>query len=409
MQTEAIDIDEINNLINLVNKIDLTEEMTEQQLNTLVNHLKLPDCIKDLPVYKGNRTGLHDFIENVDEIVKLCEELIGRGKIPSTYLRAIRNKIQGEADEVLTMYGTELRWETIKNNLVNHYSDKRNETSLIKDLHSLYQGNDTIERFFSRIIEIQSALITHVKLHDADETVRKAKETLYTEMCLNSFLAGIKEPLGSMIRARKPTNIADAYNLCIAEQNMFYLKNKMTTSSTSNNNQYKKPLPPLPSRNIHLNPQIFQNRFEQKQNQPNYYNHQPFKPNYNTTFRHNFQPTFKPPAILPPKISNPEPMDTRSIQEPYKQYSIYPPQNRLPNVNQHSNKFNFQSSGPPRFKSKEIYNIEIDPETTESISNPEGLASLEYPYEPDPSYIPLPEEVDDEDFRDNASQTPLGS
>lgn len=49
-------------------------------------------------------------------------------------LRTIRNKIVGPANEALNMYGTPSIWENIKQNLITHYSDKRSETLLIRDI-----------------------------------------------------------------------------------------------------------------------------------------------------------------------------------------------------------------------------------------------------------------------------------
>jgi len=129
------------------------------KVNEYISALKLPDCIKDLPKYNGNKHTLHEFLENVQEIASVCGNVL-----PKTFLRAIRNKIVDDADEVLTMYGTPLDWNKIKENLTTHYADKRNETSLIRDLHQLYQGTETIENFFSKVIDIQSTLINHIKI-----------------------------------------------------------------------------------------------------------------------------------------------------------------------------------------------------------------------------------------------------
>lgn len=100
------------------------------------NSLTILDAIKDLPKYDGNPRLLFDFIDNVDEILSLLQMTSGT-PYGQLLLRGIRNKIVGEANEVLNMYGTRLNWDQIKENLILHYADKRNETSLIKDFHNL--------------------------------------------------------------------------------------------------------------------------------------------------------------------------------------------------------------------------------------------------------------------------------
>lgn len=51
------------------------------------------------------------------------------------------------------MYGTELDWAEIKRNLIAFYSDKRNETSLIRDLYEPRQKS-AVENLYSKMIVI---------------------------------------------------------------------------------------------------------------------------------------------------------------------------------------------------------------------------------------------------------------
>lgn len=223
--------------------------------------LRIPDAIKDLPVNEGNPRLLNEFINNVEEILMHIRsyDATPQGQI---LLRAIRNKIVGQANEVLNMYGTSLNWDDIKQNLILHYSDKRTETSLIRDLHNLRQNFNKVEKFYSEIIEIQASLINNVNIHEQDERVIKAKRDLYAEMCLNSFLIGLREPLGSIVRASQPQTLAEAFSLCIKEQNIFYMRSDPNKSQNrgqytpynknKNNNRY---IPFVTQQNTNYNTQ----------------------------------------------------------------------------------------------------------------------------------------------------------
>lgn len=201
----------------------------------IFNSLRIPDAIKDLPKFDGNSRLLNEFINNVEEIL-----LYIRGTDNSPYgqilLRAIRNKIEGQANEILNMYGTALNWDEIKTNLILHYADKRTETSLIRDLHNTMQLNKTVEGFYSEIVELQSALCNNILLHEPNSNVVKAKKELYADMCLNSFLSGLKEPLGSRIRTMRPDSLATALAFCIKEQNISYQRQSY---QNYNNYQYR--------------------------------------------------------------------------------------------------------------------------------------------------------------------------
>lgn len=222
-------------------RMSLNDQLN-QKIDSVFNNFRIPDAVKQLPEFDGNPRLLYDFIENVEEILLIADG-VSRTNYAKVLLRAIRNKIVKDANEVLNMYGTQLVWDDIKNNLILHYSDKRNETSLIRDLHNLKQGNNTVEKFYSKVIEIFSCITNHIKVHETENSVVLSKQKLYEEMCLNTFLSGLKEPLGSTIRAMKPTKLVEALSYCLKEQNIHYLQSSSTYSTPR---QDKKPTPTFP-------------------------------------------------------------------------------------------------------------------------------------------------------------------
>lgn len=393
-----------------------TGKNPEQNINKLYNSLRIPDAVKDLPKYDGNRHTLFEFIENVTEILEICDEISGA---PCTriLLRAIRNKIVGEANEVLNMYGTPLNWDSIRENLISHYADKRSEINLIRDLHSINQQNNTIEEYYSKIIDLQSTMINFTKINENNLIVIDTKNNLFKEMCLSTFLAGLREPLGSMVRAMQPDDIQEAFQYCLKEQNIQYAK------KSSNQTIYtRKPLqPPLPIRNFQpllpqrpFHPQQpYQPRF-QNFNKPQYYNHKPFNnnpfrnPNPNPNFnRNNFSQPFNKPPIQHNQFQQDtrkfEPMDTTSNKNKFTQPTRFQQQPQY-----HQNRNFFQATGPPRFQSQEIHNIEK--QESEIVNNQEqpkenyhpnlddyNENDVEYDYSLDPEA-----EIEEEDFRQEA-------
>lgn len=377
---------------------------SQPQVTTIdiFNSLRVPDAIKDLPRFEGNPRLLFDFLGNVDEILSLIDVTNGTpyGKL---LLRAIRNKIVGEANEVLNMYGTPLDWNLIKTNLTLHYADKRNETSLIRDLHVLKQNNDSVQKFYSEIIEILSSMNNHVCIHESDLNVISAKKSLFAEMCLNTFLSGLKEPLGSTVRAMKPTTLAEAYACCIQEQNILYTKSDSNRSLL--NPRSVNPLKPImfPQQNKDvfkpkllfplIPPQGFSNPPFNQQYRPNFLPQQkpfgmyqqpqnPFvrqqqfrPPQYPQQFQRqapfqNNYPHFQQRASIPNRPSNgpvskPEPMEIGSgtIRRNH-------PQQREPGSNF------FRSTGPANFTSKELFNVGEQESNSHSKTQKESLLNI---------------------------------
>lgn len=352
------------------NEATATAAAAAAAASQIVNCLKIPDAVKDLPKFDGNPRLLFEFINNVEEILSLTIGIDGTA-YSKILLRAIRNKIEGPANEVLNMYGTPLEWEHIRNNLILHYSDKRNETSLIRDLHNLRQHNSTVEKFYSEIIELQATMSNHIQIHETNLNVVKAKSDLFSEMCLETFLTGLREPLGSTIRAMKPESLATAFSYCIKEQNISYAKNishqmvkpKPNVSQPNlphfRQNTYQRPFfrnPPYQQyhKNTHqegMTPNIQQKRFipYNQQHRTNPFYTPNFPPRQLTPFNQQFR-TPNPNPTNRPNPFKAEPMDTSSGNTHLRR-----PPSRGPN----------QQQPQPKYFNKELFNVnETNPQET---------------------------------------------
>lgn len=359
-----------------------TEQVVQITPTDIFNSLRVPDAIKDLPRFDGNPRLLFDFINNVEEILSLVK-VTKDTPYEKLLLRAIRNKIDGSANEVLNMYGTPLDWDQIKQNLILHYADKRNETSLIRDLHDIKQNNKSVEKFYSEIIETLATINNHIKIHETENSVVNAKRDLYTEMCLNAFLSGLKEPLGSTIRAMKPLTLASAFAYCIEEQNIFYSKQSSNKLSGSNNphsfipqvrNVYPQQRQTMLSNNQVLNKPLYQSSFNPLHYQPQQ------RQSFNTQIhpqQRQFYYTQNQPQPRQffntqnrPQLPKPEPMDIGSGHSHLRQKTQFQPSQQS---QPQQNKF-FRSTGPSRFSSRELFNISMD----EPESHPEFEPNFEF-------------------------------
>lgn len=361
------DLNQLNLSDTIPQRIPQQEYLLQQDkirgeaMNRMLNQLKIPDAVKDLPQYAGTKNGLYNFIQNVEGILSICMEACQNNpNYCKLIVRAIRNKIVGDANDALEMYNSDGSWEEIRNSLISHYADKRDETSLIRDLHKITQGYDTIERYFSRISDILNSLNNWAKLNTLIEQHRdiiiSAKRNWYHSMCLSVFLAGLSEPLGPMVRAMQPPNLQTARAYCLKEQNITYLKMRPLNP---------KPVPPRlpykPQLNQY-NPTFKYSNYQplprNPYQQPQYYNHRPF------THQNPLPPNRQLMPPKPQRYNRPEPMDTSSITDKYKQptYEQKPFQSKPTFQYQQRPPFQFQQTGPPRFKSQELFNIEYNPE-----------------------------------------------
>lgn len=205
---------------------------TESVLKTL----QTPQIIRDLPAFSGDQVKLHSFIRSIDNLMPIIEA-VRNAPVYRIWIQAIRAKIVGEADNVLELYGTNLDWNEIKSNLITHYSDRRDETSLTRDLFNIQQ-NGTVEEFYSKISHIVSLMVNLLNINESNAQVKSAKNCFYQQMGLKVFLSGLKDPLGPIIRAQTPKNMKDALRLCLEESNYHY----------SHKYNLKQQPPPIPNR-----------------------------------------------------------------------------------------------------------------------------------------------------------------
>lgn len=114
------------------------------------------------------------------------------------------------------MYGIQHDWQSILETLINHYSEKRNSQTLLPELFNVKQ-NASLESFYNDVIKILIQLINSVQFDVSEVSVREDRIANYRANALHVFLSGIREPIGGVVRSRKPTTLREAYDACIQE------------------------------------------------------------------------------------------------------------------------------------------------------------------------------------------------
>lgn len=322
---------------------------------SILKSLQTPQIIRDLPCFDGNPVKLNSFIRAIDNIMPLLNEAEG-SNVHNVWIQAVRTKIIGDADNILELYGTNLNWNEMKQNLITHYSDRRDEVSLTRDLFKIYQTNN-VEEFYSKVSHTISLLINNLNIIENNAAVIASKKEFYQQMGLKVFLAGLKEPLGPIIRARGPDTMKDALRLCLEEQNYNYAKPNF------------KPLPPVPAKPTFAPRHQTHTHFNSSQRFPPSPGPRPQRPPYpNNYMPQRFPPrNVFPPAMAPRPFPKPIPRAVPMDVDPSTMSKHVNYMNRpLPNYNQFPPRNHF-SPQANRFHVEELRNIE--------------LANHYYPYE----------------------------
>lgn len=252
-----------------------------------------------VPTYDGNTNSLYRFITAaegfanqfliVDDPENYQNQIVFNG---------LFGKLQGKALEVSNI-SVATSWASLKETLVQNFSDQRDENSLNRDLVNLCQGNESPQHFYDRCLSVLNTITNYINLHNNDISIRSSKITFYNTQTLKTFLAGLKEPLGSTIRAMRPDTLPLALQYIKEEMNIEYIQRRNNASysqerfanqRTNFNQNFKRPLS-APRNYSTYGPRPFQNgqqtfvpSWQQKFNdpkkqntesQPNFFNQPP--------------------------------------------------------------------------------------------------------------------------------------
>lgn len=277
-----LDLNSSSHLENLFSNISISgniETMAPPNFDT-----KLLEIV---PKFDGNPLELASFLEISQKLITTywnSEDINCVQNLAIIY--GIYAKIIGKAREVYSICVSK-DWKTVKEALIAHFGDQRNENGLLFDLDQLRQyANEPPMQYHTRVMSNLSALHNYIDTHNDPTSI--VKKSFYNLHALTIFLAGLKEPLGSTIRSMKPKDLAEARQYIISESNIRHLQKPQYENSANKSkhqNQSKQ--------NFHQN------------NFPRFHNFNTYQQNYTP------QQMFQPPANTFPRAPiniNPRPM-----------------------------------------------------------------------------------------------------
>lgn len=197
--------------------------------NNFAENLKLLQSLSSLiPDYDGDQATLSDFISACDFVASQVNENLMQG-----FLLVIKNKLSGKARQFISSRSLN-DWNSIKQLLIGHFGDCRDTESLLRDLAtSIQKPNETPRAFIQRIENLLTKLRNSVALDRSIEVDSKeALNESHEKIALKTLLAGLGDPIGSIIRAQRPQSIDEAIQFLIEEENIYYLKNKNSSKES---------------------------------------------------------------------------------------------------------------------------------------------------------------------------------
>lgn len=214
-----------NELIN--SNIPLTETMAQFK----------PEYLNCVPQFDGNPNELNRYLATCESIINSFYDAENPDSFHNVYLlNSLIGKLTGNAKLIVNIQNA-ATWAELKDTLYRNFADQRDEACLNRDLVLLRQNpNEKPQQFFDRCLQILNLLCSYVDIHEADPGAKALKRDLYNKLALKTFVAGLKEPLGTTIRCMRPKNMNEALQFIMQEDNIHYYQN-------STNKPYFKQIP----------------------------------------------------------------------------------------------------------------------------------------------------------------------
>lgn len=191
-----------------------TNNSTQNTSNTSTapSHISLEMAERMLVKYDGDKSKLHEFIDNCSMAMSLVQNTH-----KSILFKIILSKITDRARILIKNRNFET-WASLKEYLLEGYSDRRTQGQWQLELHSCKQNpNEDVISFANKVENCYVKL-----LGSLDHTVSDEKREGYAELlqgqALSVFLMGLNRDISLIVKSRNPETLEDAIQLALNEE-----------------------------------------------------------------------------------------------------------------------------------------------------------------------------------------------
>ncbi|XP_072377243.1 uncharacterized protein [Diabrotica undecimpunctata] len=180
-------------------------------VQTTSNYISLEMAEKMLIKYDGDRNKVHEFIDNCTMALSLVDQ-----SNKNLLFIIIKSKICGKARMLIKNRDFQ-NWTSLKNHLLDGYTDKRTEGQWQLELHSCRQNQtESVMSFANRVEDCYVKLLSTIS--EPDELKRTVHTEILQNQALNVFLLGLNKEIALVVKARKPTTLENAISIALTEE-----------------------------------------------------------------------------------------------------------------------------------------------------------------------------------------------
>lgn len=187
-----------------------TQETNSVQVENL---FKIPDPIKMLPTFNGNKKHVVAWLNTAEETLAIFKDVVP-ANLFKIFFQAILNKIEGQARDVLCVNGYPSSFDELRDILINALTDQRDLSSYNCELwHNKMEG--TIEEHFKKTKQIVFNFKAIARQNVKYNLHWDAINDFIDEYSLAAYMSGLKKPYFGFVQAACPRSIDEAHAFCV--------------------------------------------------------------------------------------------------------------------------------------------------------------------------------------------------
>jgi len=176
-----------------------------------IDRFRIPDPIKSLQSFDGNKRQLMSWLRTAEETLGLFKNVVPAEQF-KVYLRAVTNKIEGKARDILCLAGDIEDFDMVKNILTDALGDKQELSTYKSELWRHKMSDDTsIYKYYSKTKEI----VQNIKILAKQKIIYKdhweAINQFIKEDALAAFITGLRKPYFGYANAARPKDLENLF------------------------------------------------------------------------------------------------------------------------------------------------------------------------------------------------------
>lgn len=181
-------------------------------INALINFAtlstKVPEDIRTLPEYSGDRLTLAEFINSVETIRRMMQNIFNDNPI---YINAIRAKIVGKANEVLVSNYVPNQWDRIKEKLIEYFANQKDIQTIVANMR-LSMRNKTLSQYYTEANQLSADISSCIAMDPENMGHEAAIMRIINKIILGSYIDGLPNGYRNLVMVRNPRNLVEANN-----------------------------------------------------------------------------------------------------------------------------------------------------------------------------------------------------